>query len=176
MKRTIVSCVIFLLVATACNKGTDADAPRPYASRYQPLASDATLLQGATVLTGTGERLDDTDVLMRDGRIAAIGSNIDAAGASVVDASEMWVTPGVIDVHSHLGVYASPGVPAHSDGNEMSTPVTAEVWAEHAVWPQDPGFVTALAGGVTSMQILPALDVAAEIDDDARGDSFLDEL
>jgi len=52
-------------------------------------------------------------------------------------------------------VYASPGVAAHSDGNEMSKPVTAEVWAEHAVWPQDPGFVTALAGGVTSMQILP---------------------
>jgi imidazolonepropionase-like amidohydrolase len=127
----------------------------PYASRYKPLASGATLLQGATVLTGTGDRLDDTDVLMRDGRIAAIGSNIDAAGASTIDASEMWVTPGVIDVHSHLGVYASPGVAAHSDGNEMSTPVTAEVWAEHAVWPQDPGFVTALAGGVTSLQILP---------------------
>ncbi len=66
-----------------------------------------------------------------------------------------WVTPGVIDTHSHLGVYASPGVWANSDGNEMSAPVTAEVWAEHSVWPQDPGFATALAGGVTSMQILP---------------------
>jgi len=155
MKRTIVSCVVFLLVATGCDTGTDGDEAVPYASRYKPLASGATLLQGATVLTGTGDRLDDTDVLMRDGRIAAIGSNIDAAGASTIDASEMWVTPGVIDVHSHLGVYASPGVAAHSDGNEMSTPVTAEVWAEHAVWPQDPGFVTALAGGVTSLQILP---------------------
>jgi imidazolonepropionase-like amidohydrolase len=144
-----------LLVATGCDTGTDDDEAVPYASRYKPLASGATLLQGATVLTGTGDRLDDTDVLMRDGRIAAIGSNIDAAGASTIDASEMWVTPGVIDVHSHLGVYASPGVAAHSDGNEMSTPVTAEVWAEHAVWPQDPGFVTALAGGVTSLQILP---------------------
>ena len=155
MKRTIVSCAVFLLVATGCDKGTDGDEAVPYASRYKPLASGATLLQGATVLTGTGDRLDDTDVLMRDGRIAAIGPNIDAAGASTIDASEMWVTPGVIDVHSHLGVYASPGVAAHSDGNEMSTPVTAEVWAEHAVWPQDPGFVTALAGGVTSLQILP---------------------
>ena len=155
MKRTIVSCVIFLCVLTGCNKGPDDDATVPYASRYKPLGSGATLLQGATVLTGTGNRLDNTDVLMRDGRIAAVGANIDAAGASIVDASEMWVTPGVIDVHSHLGVYASPGVEAHSDGNEMSTPVTAEVWAEHAVWPQDPGFVTALAGGVTSMQILP---------------------
>ena len=84
MKRTIVSCVVFLFIATGCNTATDGDATAPYASRYKPLASDATLLQGATVLTGTGERLDDADVLMRDGRIAAIGSNIDATGASVV--------------------------------------------------------------------------------------------
>ena len=63
--------------------------------------------------------------------------------------------PGLIDVHSHLGVYPSPGVGAHSDGNEMTAPVTANVWAEHSVWPQDPGFATALAGGVTSMQVLP---------------------
>lgn len=58
-------------------------------------------------------------------------------------------------MHSHLGVYPSPGVGAHSDGNEMTAPVTANVWAEHSVWPQDPGFATALAGGVTSMQVLP---------------------
>jgi len=155
MKRILVSCVIFQLVTTGCNTGADVDTTTAYASRYKPLASGATLLQGATVLTGTGDRFDNTDILMRDGRIAAIGSNLDAAGASTIDASEMWVTPGIIDVHSHLGVYASPGVAAHSDGNEMSTPNTAEVWAEHAVWPQDPGFVTALAGGVTTMQILP---------------------
>ena len=66
-----------------------------------------------------------------------------------------WVTPGLIDVHSHLGVYPSPGVKAHSDGNEMTAPVTANVWAEHSIWAQDPGFHTALAGGVTSLQILP---------------------
>ena len=66
-----------------------------------------------------------------------------------------WVTPGLIDVHSHLGVYPSPGVRAHSDGNEMTAPVTANVWAEHSIWAQDPGFHTALAGGVTSLQILP---------------------
>ena len=58
-------------------------------------------------------------------------------------------------MHSHLGVYPSPGVDAHSDGNEATAPVTAEVWAEHSVWPQDPGFGRALAGGITAMQILP---------------------
>ncbi|PMX30396.1 amidohydrolase, partial [Pseudomonas sp. FW301-21B01] len=60
-----------------------------------------------------------------------------------------------IDPHSHLGVYASPGVWAQSDGNEATDPNTANVWAEHSVWPQDPGFNRALAGGVTTLQILP---------------------
>jgi imidazolonepropionase-like amidohydrolase len=46
-------------------------------------------------------------------------------------------------------------VQAHSDGNEATQPNTAEVWAEHSVWPHDPGFTRALEGGVTTMQILP---------------------
>ncbi len=108
------------------------------------------------MLTGTGQRLDNADVLLRDGRIVAVGRQLQAdAGVTRIDAQGKWVTPGLIDVHSHLGVYPSPGVGAHSDGNEMTAPVTANVWAEHSVWPQDPGFATALAGGVTSMQVLP---------------------
>ena len=75
--------------------------------------------------------------------------------ATVVDAAGKWITPGIIDVHSHLGVYPSPSTASHSDGNEATAPVTAEVWAEHSVWPHDPGFPAALAGGVTSMQLLP---------------------
>jgi imidazolonepropionase-like amidohydrolase len=73
----------------------------------------------------------------------------------VVDGQGKWVTPGIIDVHSHLGVYPAPSTSSHSDGNEMTAPVTAQVWAEHSIWPQDPGFGRALAGGVTAMQILP---------------------
>jgi imidazolonepropionase-like amidohydrolase len=93
---------------------------------------------------------------MVNGRIAAVGQTVDApAGAVVVDATGKWVTPGVIDTHSHLGAYASPGVQAHSDGNEATSPNTAEVWVEHSVWPHDPGFVRALEGGITSLQILP---------------------
>ena len=158
MKLAIFSGAVLILLLGACASNQHASTegePPPYASRYQALHSVATLLEGATVLTGTGERLDGADVLMRDGKIVAVGSALDAGDAISIDARGLWITPGVIDVHSHLGVYASPGVAAHSDGNEMSKPVTAEVWAEHAVWPQDPGFITALAGGVTSMQILP---------------------
>ena len=65
------------------------------------------------------------------------------------------MTPGIIDAHSHLGVYASPSVQANSDGNELTNPVTAEVWAEHSVWPQYPGFNTARIGGVTTILVLP---------------------
>lgn len=67
-----------------------------------------------------------------------------------------YLTPGVIDIHSHLGDYPSPAVEANSDGNEATSPVTPEVWSEHSVWPQDPGFSRALAnGGVTTLEILP---------------------
>jgi imidazolonepropionase-like amidohydrolase len=66
-----------------------------------------------------------------------------------------WVTPGIIDTHSHMGVYAAPGIESLQDGNEMTSPNTAEVSAEHSIWPQDPQFDLALAGGITAMQILP---------------------
>ena len=128
----------------------------PYPSTYRRVMSPPVLLQGATVLTGTGSRLDSADVLMRDGRIVAVGASVDAPADAVrVDATGKWVTPGIIDIHSHLGVYPSPGMRAHSDGNEATSPVTAQVWAEHSVWPQDPGFHAALAGGVTALQVLP---------------------
>ncbi|MCU0256394.1 MAG: hypothetical protein MUF60_06605, partial [Vicinamibacterales bacterium] len=132
-----------------------AAATDPYPSTYRPPASAPTLIRNATVLDGAGRRLDGADVLMRDGKVVAVGAGLAAEGASVVDAAGRWVTPGLIDVHSHLGVYASPGVNAHQDGNEATDPVTAGVWAEHGVWPQDPGFATALAGGITTLQILP---------------------
>jgi imidazolonepropionase-like amidohydrolase len=129
----------------------------PYSSTYQPGDSGAPILiRNATILTGTGTRLEDGAVLIENGRIAAVGGELAAPdGAIVIDAKGRWVTPGLIDVHSHLGVYPSPSIKAHSDGNEATDPVTAGVWAEHSLWPQDPGFEAALRGGVTTMQILP---------------------
>ena len=155
MHKSIVAIATLTLLAAGCEQGADDEGTKPYASRYAPLSGGTTLLTGATVLTGTGERLENADVLISDGKIQAVGEGLSADGATVVDASGRWVTPGVIDVHSHLGVYASPGTESHFDGNEATAPNTAEVWAEHSVWPHDPGFVTALAGGVTAMQILP---------------------
>jgi imidazolonepropionase-like amidohydrolase len=140
----------------SAGSAASAAARQPFSSTYVLPASEPTLIRDAIVLTGTGIRLDDGDVLIVDGRIAAIGNGLEApAGARIVEARGRWVTPGLIDVHSHMGVYASPGVNALDDGNEATDPVTANVWAEHSVWPQDPGFEAALQGGVTSMQILP---------------------
>ncbi|WP_286710771.1 MULTISPECIES: amidohydrolase [unclassified Sphingomonas] len=128
----------------------------PFPSTYRAYPGAPTLLTNVTVLDGEGGRIDRGQVLFRDGKIVAVGQNLDAAGATVIDGQGKYVTPGVIDIHSHLGDYPSPGVQANSDGNEMTGPVTAEVWAEHSVWPQDPGFGRALAnGGVTTLQILP---------------------
>ena len=107
---------------------------------------------------GEGARIENGVVLMRDGKIEAIGGSDLAvpAGYTRVDATGKFVTPGIIDIHSHLGDYPSPSVQAHSDGNEATSPTTPEVWAEHSVWPQDPGFTRALAnGGITTLQILP---------------------
>lgn len=156
MKKIVLAAVACLPLIGCDGPGEEEEqAPEPYASRYSPLPSGPVLLTGATILTGTGERLEDADLLMRNGKIAAVGQDLDAGDAERVDAAGKWITPGVIDVHSHLGVYPSPSVEAHSDGNEISSPNTAEVWAEHSVWAQDPGFITALAGGITTLQILP---------------------
>ena len=145
---------------TGCLQSEQQDAKveinkNPYPSTYKTLPQQTTLIKNATVLTGTGTRLNNTDVLVVDGKISKIGENLSAAGAQEVDANGKWVTPGIIDVHSHLGVYPSPSVESHSDGNEMTSPNTSEVWAEHSVWPQDPGFQAARAGGITTLQILP---------------------
>ncbi|MEO9968409.1 MAG: amidohydrolase [Hyphomonadaceae bacterium] len=156
--------VLAAVMLVACGGGSDQDEPKvsgainldPYPSTYTARPSSTVLIHNATVLDGVGNQTENGSVLIEDGRIAAVGTDIEAPeGAETIDARGKWVTPGIIDNHSHLGVYASPGVHAHSDGNEVTAPVTAEVWAEHGVWPQDPGFTRALAGGVTSLQVLP---------------------
>ncbi|WP_100641874.1 amidohydrolase [Alteromonas facilis] len=131
-------------------------ASDPYPSTYQPLPRTTTLITNVTILDGVGGQMENASVLMTDGKITAVGDSLSAPeGATVVDGTGQWVTPGIIDTHSHLGVYPAPSTQSHSDGNEMTSPVTAGVWAEHSVWPQDPGFGRALAGGITAMQILP---------------------
>lgn len=171
-----LSVFLFMFALCACvdkNKKEDpkptADAievpsqwPSPESRRARDLTPTASeteqvLLRGATILTATGERIEGGDLLLLDGKIAAISKTALEAkeGVTVIDVSGKFITPGLIDTHSHLGVYPTPNVEAHSDGNEATSPTTPDVNAEHSVWPQDPGFQRALAGGVTALQILP---------------------
>lgn len=146
---------IRLYLAASCLVASALALAEPFPSTYEPLASQPTLIENAVILTGTGERLEGASLLMDGGKLSFVGSGDVPDNALRIDAGGRWVTPGLIDIHSHLGVYPSPGTWAHSDGNEMINPATPNVWAEHSIWPQDPGFSRALAGGVTAMQILP---------------------
>lgn len=140
--------------APGLNKGYAHD---PFPSTYRAYPGVPTLVRNVTVYDGEGGRIEHGAVLLADGKVVAVGQTLEApAGATVIDGTGKWVTPGIIDIHSHLGDYPTPSVQAHSDGNEATDPVTADVWAEHSVWPQDPGFGRALTnGGVTTLQILP---------------------
>lgn len=132
----------------------------PYPSTYAPYPGVPTLIRNATVYDGEGGRIDHGSVLFADGKVVSVsGAIADLSvppNTNIIDGTGKWVTPGIIDVHSHLGDYASPGVDANSDGNEATSPSRPDVWAEHSVWPQDPGFARALTnGGITTLQILP---------------------
>jgi imidazolonepropionase-like amidohydrolase len=136
--------------------GTSLPNANPFPSTYRPFPSRPTLIRNATIMTAAGPSIKNGSVLLRDGKIVAVGATVNApADALVIDGTGKYVTPGIIDVHSHIGDYPAPGVDANSDGNEATNPVTANVWAEHSVWPQDPQLPRALAGGVTTMQVLP---------------------
>ena len=128
----------------------------PYPSTYQAYPGAPTVIRGATIFDGEGGRIQG-DILIAEGVVKAVEPNLMVPdGALVIDGTGKFVTPGIIDAHSHLGDYPSPGTDSLSDGNEATSPSRPEVWAEHSVWPQDPGFSRALAnGGVTALQILP---------------------
>jgi imidazolonepropionase-like amidohydrolase len=142
--------------ARAASQDTTSADRAQYPSTYQRHPNPPVLIRNATIMTATGQEIAGGSILFRDGRIVAVGTTVEApADAVVVDGTGKWVTPGIIDSHSHLGVYSAPGTQAESDGNEATNPVTAEVWAEHSFWPQDPQIPLAIAGGVTTIQALP---------------------
>ena len=138
----------------AAVKSTSFDRD-PFESNYKPLESERTLIKSVNLYDGLGNEFSNFDVLFDNGIIEEIGKDIVDGDATIIDAKGKWLTPGIIDIHSHMGVYPAPGVRTSSDGNEATSPITAEVWAEHSVWTQDPQFSLALKGGVTAFHVLP---------------------
>ena len=137
------------------------EPPLPWEAEADPppeIRSHLTVIQGGTVMTAAGEIHTPGVVVMENGRIRDVGAPGDVeipAGARIVDATDRFVTPGIIDTHSHMGVYSVPHVRATSDGNESTNPVTAGVWAGDSFWPGDPALPRAIAGGVTTIHVLP---------------------
>ncbi len=164
IRLSIVSFLFLLLSACATSPTVDSEDSSTddlsdidaFASTYVVPDSAPTIIRNARVLVGNGESYTTADVVFSDGKITAVGESLVAPeGAIEIAADGKWVTPGIIDVHSHMGVYPNPAIASHSDGNEAVAPNTAEVWSEHSVWPQDPNFEKAIEGGVTTAQILP---------------------
>ena len=132
------------------------DITAPFPSTYTPQPSSSQFITNAKIIDGTGGDIYSGSILIQDGRITSIGPDLALPeNVAVNDVNGAFVTTGIIDIHSHLGNYASPGIVATSDGNEATSPITSEVSAEHGIWPQDPGFDEALQGGVTTLHILP---------------------
>jgi imidazolonepropionase-like amidohydrolase len=161
-----VAFAVLLGASFLAAEGGDARGrePPPYLqegfpSTYRPLPRSETLITHATILDGAGHRIDDGDVLMNQGKVEAIGRGLALpAGARRIEARGRWVTPGLIDIHSHDGTYVEPLTTEDENSNdvsELSDPNAAGTWIETAVNPQDPGFTRALAGGVTALQVLP---------------------
>lgn len=104
------------------------------------------LVKGGTVITITKGTLENTDVLVRDGKIAQIGKGIAApANSTTIDATGMFVMPGIIDAHSHAALDAI---------NEATSPVTAEVNTGEVLNPFEIGIYRALGGGVTTIHAM----------------------
>jgi len=126
--------------------GTAYATPVEMAWTRGPYRSDpVTLIRNATVMTASHGTIANGDVLVRDGKIAAVGNGLQAPrGARVVDGTGMYVTPGIIDSHSHIAADAI---------NEGAVSVSSMVTIRDVLAPEDPNVYRALAGGVTIANI-----------------------
>ncbi len=113
-------------------------------------------LTGGTVLTMAGAPIAGGTVLVDGGRIVAVGRHVAVpAAATVIDAKGRFITPGVIDAHTHLGVYTEAYAWAGEEVNETSRPTTPEMDVIDAINPDDAGLADAVAGGVTTVMVAP---------------------
>ncbi|HXF42934.1 MAG TPA: amidohydrolase [Pyrinomonadaceae bacterium] len=115
-------------------------------SPAQARQASEVLIKNATILTAARGTLTNSDILIRDGKIARIGKNLSAGpGAKIIDATGKYVTPGIIDAHSHSMLSAI---------NEGSLAVTSMTRVRDVLDPTDIAIYRALAGGVTSALLL----------------------
>lgn len=113
-------------------------------------------IKHAKLFNGRGDVLENYHILIEDGKFKAISTNVDIPeNYHIIDAQGKIITPGLIDVHTHLGV-SEEGVGSEgSDFNETSDPVTPEVRAIDGINPLEIGFTDAVQAGVTTAQVMP---------------------
>jgi imidazolonepropionase-like amidohydrolase len=119
---------------------------------------DSVALVNATIYPVAGDVIERGTLVVAEGRIVAVGRTEAVRvpdDAVVIDATRKVVMPGVVDTHSHIGIGPRPAVPAHGDTNESTAPLTPQLRAIDAIWPGDPGIRMAVAGGITTANIMP---------------------
>lgn len=116
--------------------------------------SGQTVIKAERIYTASGKVIENGMILIRNGKIAEVGKSFAIPRGSEVIKGKI-VMPGIIDIHSHLGVYSVPGVKENEDGNEIAHPVTPEVRALDSFNFEDPALKSALAGGVTTIVSRP---------------------
>lgn len=118
-------------------------------------AADLAIIH-ANLLPVSSAPIEDATLIVDKGKIIALGHALTIpVGTPTYDAAGQYLLPGIIDVHSHMGVYPWPEGDGVGDGNEMVEPFTPRVWAGDSFDPEDPAIPRARAGGVTTVQILP---------------------
>ncbi len=112
----------------------------------QAQETGSVLIKNGTLVTITNGELENTDILIRDGKITQIGENLSAPrGVTIIDATGKFVSPGIIDAHSHLNTVTT---------NESRNPVTSEVTMEESINPNDISIYRAIAGGTTTIHLM----------------------
>jgi imidazolonepropionase-like amidohydrolase len=133
----------FLVLAFACAPVCLA----PLSLAQSPQAHHDVVIKNAIVMTATHGNITNGSIYLKDGRIAAVGANVNApAGVAVIDAGGKYVTPGIVDAHSHIAL--------DDDVNEATSPITPHMLMKDAFDYQDKAIYRALAGGVTTSLLL----------------------
>jgi imidazolonepropionase-like amidohydrolase len=105
-------------------------------------------LTGGTVLTITGQTIENGTVIIQKGKITAVGQNVAVpSGVKVIDVSGKFVMPGLVDSHTHIAF-------DEADTNEMTDPVTPQIWMKDVLVPDHETIRTTLAGGVTTVKTM----------------------
>ncbi|MGB7332209.1 MAG: amidohydrolase, partial [Terriglobales bacterium] len=135
-KRLALRCVLLttILAAAAFAQST-------------PAAHHDVVIKNATIMTVTHGNITNGSIYIKDGKIAAVGENVNAPStAIIIDAEGKYLTPGIVDCHSHIAL--------DDDVNEATSPVTPQMMMKDAFDYQDKAIYRALAGGVTTSLLL----------------------